>query len=115
MKVEIVKNRKYLGSLISGSGSKSPAKEKLKEQADKAYFSLQKIMNRTSYAPNLCLDLFAESIRPILTYNCEILKQISQKKLNKIMDGSMKLEQIHIVSPPETSASQTLQKYIRSF
>ena len=39
MKVQIVKNHKYLGPLISVSGSNVPAKEKLEEQADKAYFS----------------------------------------------------------------------------
>ena len=71
MKVEIVKNHRYLGSLILSSGSNIPAEEKLKGQGDKAYFSLQKIMNRISYAPNLCLDLFVNSVRPILTYNCE--------------------------------------------
>ena len=68
MKVEIVKNYKYLGSLISASASNIAAKEKLKEQADKAYISLQEIMNRISYAPNLCLDPLVKSIIPILTY-----------------------------------------------
>ena len=73
-KLDIVQNHKYLGSVISCSGSSITAEVKLQEQADKAYFALQNTMLKIGYDPRYCLDLFVKSVRPILTYNCAILK-----------------------------------------
>ena len=67
-KLDIVQNHKYLGSVISCSGSNIAAKEKLQEETDKAYFALQKTMLKIGYDPIYCCsDLFAKSGRPILT------------------------------------------------
>ena len=41
----------------------------LQEQADKAYFALQKTMLKIGLDARYCLDLFVKSVRPILTYN----------------------------------------------
>ena len=52
-------------------------KEELRKKADKAYFSLQRLLGRIKYEARLSLDLFRKAVLPILTYNCEILNQIS--------------------------------------
>ena len=97
----IEQNHKYLGSVISCSGSNITAKVKLQEQADKAYFALQKTMLKIGYDPRYCLDLFVKSVRPTLTYNCEILNQISKKKIKAVANGEKHLEQLYFESPAE--------------
>ena len=73
------------------------AKVKLHEQADKAYFALQKTTLKMGYNPRYCLDLFVKSVRPILTYNCEILNQISEKKIKAVANGEKQLaEKVHL-------------------
>ena len=52
-------------------------KEELRKKADQAYFSLQRLLGRIKYEARLSLDLFRKAVLPILTYNCEILNQIS--------------------------------------
>ena len=61
-KLDIVQNHKYLISVISCSSPNITAKVKLQEQADKAYFALQKTMLKICYDPKYCLDLFVKSI-----------------------------------------------------
>ena len=48
-----------------------------------------------------CLDLFVKSVKPILTYNCEILNQISDKKIKVVANGEKQLEQLYFESPSE--------------
>ena len=91
-KLDIVQNRKYPGSVVSCSGSNITGKVKLQEQADKAYFTLQKTMLKIGYDPRYCLDLFAKSVRPILTHNCETLNQIPEKKIKAVASGDKQLE-----------------------
>ena len=100
-KLDIEQNHKYLGSVISCSGSNITAKVKLQEQADITYFALQKTMLKIGYDPRYCLDLFVKSKRPILTYNCEILNQISEKKIKAVTNGEKQLEQLYSESPTE--------------
>ena len=52
-KLDIVQNHKYLGSVISCSGSNITAKVKHQEQADIAYFALQKTMLKIGYSPQI--------------------------------------------------------------
>ena len=56
-------------------------------------------MLKIGYDPRYCLDLFVKSIRPILTYNCEILSQISEKKIKAVANGEKQLEQLYFESP----------------
>ena len=100
-KLDIEQNHKYLGSVISCSGSNITAEVKLQEQADKAYFALQKTMLKIGYDPRYCLDLFIKSIRPILIHNCEILNQISEKKIKAVSNGEKQLEQLYFEFPAE--------------
>ena len=100
-KLDIEQNHKYIGSVISCSGSNNTAKVKLQEQVNKAHFALQKTMLTIRYDPRYCLDLFVPSIRPILTYNCEILNQISEKKIKVVANGGKQLEQLYFESPAE--------------
>ena len=76
-------------------------KVKLQEQAGKAYFALQKTMLNIGYDPRYCLDFLVKSVRPILTYNCEILSQTPEKKIKAVANGDKQLEQLYFESPSE--------------
>ena len=78
----------------------------MRKKADKGYFSLQKLLGRIKYEPRLSLDLFSKAVRPILTYNCEILNQISDKKLENLISGKLCLENIYFESPTEKANLQ---------
>ena len=63
----------------------------MRTKAHKGYFSRQRLLGRVKYEARLSLDLFSKAVLPILTYNCEILNQISDKKLENLMSGTRKL------------------------
>ena len=67
--IEMVKEFKYLGTTLSSSGSLFLAKEKLRKQANKAYFPIISALQKTHFDTVTSLKFF---IKPILTYNCEI-------------------------------------------
>ena len=60
---------KYLGTTFSASGNFSCAKEKLRKQAYKLYFSMFKALRKINFDALLCLHLFDSLIAPILNYN----------------------------------------------
>ena len=58
-------------------------------------------MLKIGYDPRYCLDLFVKSVRPILTYNCEILNQIPENKIKAVANGDKQLQQLYFGSPAE--------------
>ena len=107
--IETVNKFTYLGTLVTSNGSTGSrlhGKEELRKKADKGYFSLQKLLGRIKYEARLSLYLFSKAVRPILTYNCEILNQISDKKLENLISGKLCLENIYFESPTEKANLQ---------
>ena len=47
------------------------------------------------------MDLFKKSEEPILTYNCEILNQIPDKKIDQLLSRKKCLENLYFESPAE--------------
>ena len=102
--IETVNKFTYLGTLVRSNGSTGSrllCKEELRNKADKAYFSLQRLLRRIKYEARLSLDLFRKAVLPILTYNCEILNQISNKKIENLLSGKQCLESLYFESPTE--------------
>lgn len=85
--ITIVQKYKYLGTIISASGSFSQAKEELIDKGKKAYFSIRKVLQKTDFDVKLSLHLFDSVIKPILTYNCEVWSQFTQPQLNLLIKG----------------------------
>ena len=79
--LEQVKEFKYLGTTFSASGNHQLPKEKLRKQANKAYFPMLKALHKIEFDAVPSLHLFDTLITPILNYNCEVLSQISKNKL----------------------------------
>ena len=102
--IETVKKFTYLGTLVTSNGSTGSrllGKEELSKKADKAYFSLQWLLGRIKYEACLSLDLLRKAVLPILTYNCEILNQIFNKKIENLLSGKQCLESLYFESPTE--------------
>jgi hypothetical protein len=70
-KLEIVKEYKYLGLLLTTSGSFSAAKEQLYQKSLKAYFKLCRLLQNLN-KPDIGVHLFNHTITPILTYCSEV-------------------------------------------
>ena len=70
-KLETVKEYKYLGILLTPSGSFTSAKEQLYKKSLKAYFKLRKALEGLNN-PHLGLHLFNHTVTPILTYGSEV-------------------------------------------
>ena len=102
--IETVNGFTYLGTLVTSNGSTGSrllGREELRKKADKAYFSLQRPLGRIKYEARLSLDLFRKVVLPILTYNWEILNQISNKKIENLLSGKQCLESLYFESPTE--------------
>ncbi len=71
--IEECDSYKYLGVTIKSNGSFSEHTEKIKEKAQKAYFSLlSKSREWGGFQPRLFLYLFDHTILPILNYASEV-------------------------------------------
>ena len=71
--IEVVKEYKYLGLLLSANGSLKPAINTLAAQANKALFALMKSAARLKYpSPSLLAHLFDSLVSPIMEYACEV-------------------------------------------
>ncbi len=79
--VDFATRYKYLGTLLSSSGSYKPAIENLNEKSRKAYFSLLTILKNIDFDQGVCLKIFDTAIKPILTYNSEIWTQLSPQQI----------------------------------
>ena len=107
--IETVNKFTYLGTLVTSNGSTGSrlhGKEELRKKADKGFFSLQRLLGRTKYEVRLSLELFSKAVLPILTYSCEILNQISDKKLENLISGKLCLENLYFESPTEKANLQ---------
>ena len=80
----MVKELKYLGTTLSPSGSLFPAKEKLRKQANKAYFPVIRALQKIDFDAVASLKLFDSLIKPISTYNCEFWGQLTKSKIEAI-------------------------------
>ncbi|MEW8342608.1 MAG: reverse transcriptase domain-containing protein, partial [Candidatus Thiodiazotropha taylori] len=70
--IEIVKNYKYLGVIMSNNGSFLSARKCVYEKANKAMHLLYKRINNLNLPLDLQLKLFDKTILPIISYGCEI-------------------------------------------
>lgn len=70
--VEIVSDYKYLGVILSRSGSFLKAKKYIADQANTALFSLLRKIRTLNLPIDMQIDLFNKIIKPILLYGSEI-------------------------------------------
>ena len=83
--IERVTMYKYLGIVLSESGSLKLTISTLANQANKALFILQKAISKLSYPkPSLLLHLFDSLVRPVLDYGCEIWGYLPTEDLELI-------------------------------
>ena len=77
--LELVREFRYLGTTLTISGGLSNAKEKLRSQTNKAYFSMSRALQKINYDVLTSLKLFDSLIKPIITNNDEFWNQLSRK------------------------------------
>lgn len=70
--IENVKEFKYLGIVLSRTGSFSKAKKHLCEQAQKAMYGVIRKIRNFNLPLNCQFDLFDKVVLPVLLYGCEI-------------------------------------------
>lgn len=99
--LEQVREFKYLGTTFSASGNHLHPKERLRIQANKAYFPMLKALQKIDFDAVPSIHLFDTLITPILNYNCEMWNQISKYKLEAINRGEYKLEKLYFETPGE--------------
>ena len=99
--MEQVREFKYLGTTLSGSGSLMCAKEKLRKQANKAYFPMLNALHKIDFEALPSLHLFDSLIRPILNYNCEVWNKLSKRNIVAIRKGEIQLENLYFDFPAE--------------
>ena len=75
--LEKVKSYKYLGILLTSSGSFTKAKEDLYQRGSKASFKLMKLINSNKLSYNTTMHLFDHTVRPVLLYGSEIWAPLS--------------------------------------
>ena len=80
----ITNRYKYLGTMLSASGSFTAAMENLSDRAKKAYFAIRKVLNKLNFEPKFSLKIFGSLIKPILTYNCEIRTQLNSRQIKML-------------------------------
>ena len=80
----ITNRYKYLGTMISASGSFTGAIENLSDRAKKAYFAVRKVLNKLNFEPKVALKIFDTLIKPILTYNCEVWTQLNSRQIKML-------------------------------
>ena len=99
--LEQVREFKYLGTTLSGSGSLMCAKEKLRKQANKAYFPMLNALHKIDFEALPSLHLFDSLIRPILNYNCEVWNKLTKRNIVAIRKGEIQLENLYFDFPAE--------------
>ena len=77
------------------------AKEKLRKQANKAYFPMLNAPHKIDFEAIPSLHLFDSLIRPILNYNCEVWNQLSKRNIAVITKGEIQLENLYFDFPAE--------------
>ena len=87
--LEISNEYKYLGIVLSKSGSFVAAKKNIAEQANKALFSLMRKIRTLKLPIDIQLEIFDKTIKPILLYgseirglgNCKVIERVHLKFL----------------------------------
>ena len=79
--LDLTNRYKYLGTLMSSTGSYSPAIENLCEKTSKAYFAVRNVLKKVDFDTNITLKIFDSVLQPILTYNSEIWSQLNSRQL----------------------------------
>ena len=92
---------KYLGITVTASGGLYNAREKLKKQANKAYFPMLRVLRKINFDTTTSLKLFDSLIKPVLTYNCELWSQISKYKMESMESNKLSLEETYFDNPDE--------------
>lgn len=90
--LEISDEYKYLGIVLSKSGSFLAAKKNIAEQANKALFSLMRKIRTLKLPIDIQLELFDKTIKPMLLYgseiwgfgNCEVIERVHLKFLKYV-------------------------------
>ncbi len=70
--LQVVKHYKYLGLLITSSGSFIKSVENLLQRAMKAMFKIRNIIYQSDIKTKSMLHLFDTLVRPIAPYGCEV-------------------------------------------
>ncbi len=99
--LEIVKEYKYLGVLITKSGSFSQAIKQLSSKGLKSCFAIKRYLSCVGYIPvKVWLHCFDAMVKPILLYGSEVwgqdLLHTTQDYSNNFMDSSSEIERIHL-------------------
>ena len=69
--LEITKNYKYLGTIITHTGNFKMNQTNLKKKGLRASYIIMRNIGANS-KPSTAIRIFEKIIEPILTYNCEI-------------------------------------------
>ena len=87
--VESVREYKYLGVTFSISGSFSAASSELYKKALKGIFKLKRIFGSSYPNSSVAFHIFDHTIKPILTYGCEIWASMSKamRSADNILDS----------------------------
>ena len=104
--LEQVKEFKYSGTAFSASGSHQLLKEKLRKQANRAYFPMLKALHKIDSDAVPSLHLFDTLITPILNCNCEVLSQLSKHKITAINNNKYRFERLYLDTPGKKLHSQ---------
>ena len=85
VEIQVTKEYKYLGLLMSANGSLKPAIRTLAAQANKALFSLMRSAAHLKYpSPRILSHLFDTLVRPIAEYACEVWFPSSAEEMEVI-------------------------------
>ncbi len=95
--LEVTNRYKYLGTLMSSSGSYNPVIEQLSEKASKAYFSVRNVLQKVYFDTNITLKCFDTALQPILTYNSEIWSQLNPRQFKAMKTLSHPNEHIKFI------------------
>ena len=110
--LEQVREFRYLGTTLSGSGSLMCAKEKLRKQANKAYFPMLNALNKIDFEAIPSLHSFDSLIRPILNYNCEVWNQLSKRNIAAIAKGEIQLKNLYFDFPAVKMQLQICRNFL---
>ena len=97
--IECTSNYKYLGITFTPSGKFSQCKDELYKKSIKACFKLQQCMSSSNPSVHTLLHLYDHTVKPILTYGCEIwgmfatnsaaCKKIDQYLFEKVFENDI--------------------------
>ena len=89
--LETVKHFKYLGFILSSSGSFSKGISDLAVRGNRALFGLKKIFHENPYmSPDTQISLFQTLVESVMSYSCEIWGFREAEEMEKIYIGFLK-------------------------